>query len=188
MRLRLLAILCAVAAALAAPALAHSEAAAPSLDPRVEAAWHEPAVVEPHTQWQGFLQLRTGADVVSASYQICRVGLACFAPPAQAVRDVDGALRFDTTDYTVAGPDGARPVDYQAGWRVGVKWLLTDAGGNTTSLPPSAHCAADAGAECLEAEYLAFDIASPASRSTPLGPLSLLGVAAALMVARRTHG
>lgn len=172
----------ALAALLAvAPAEAYPESAAPQLDERVLEAGHLPAVVEPHTQWQGFLRLRPGADVVAASYQICRVGSACFAPPAPAARDGD-TFRFDTNDYTALGA----PIDYGAGWRIGVKWFLTDAAGNLTELPPAAGCGATSSADCLEREYLAFDI--PAARGTP-APLPLLALAVvALAAARRRHG
>src|SRR5207249_4620623 len=108
--------------------LAHAESEAPALRPDVLAAGHEPAVVPPHTQWRGFLQLRPGSNVTVAYYQICRVGAACFAPPAPAARGGD-TFRFDTTDYTVNG----RPVDYQPGWRLGVVWRLNETrpgGGN----------------------------------------------------------
>ncbi len=176
--------------AVAPAASAWSEGDAPSLDPRVLSAGHAPAIVTPHTQWTGVLRLKPGSDVASAAYQVCRVGVACFAPPAPARRVDATTFRFDTANYTVAGPDGARPVDYLAGWRLGVKWFLTDAAGNTTELPRDAGCGTTSDVGCLERNYIAFDMPA-ATRGTPapttLSALLVL-VGVVLASARRRHG
>lgn len=131
---------------------------------------HEPAIVQPHTQWRGVLVLRPGTPVVSAQYQVCRVGQACFAPPAPAQRHGD-TFTFDTVNYTANGA----PVDYQGGWRIGVQWILTEQDGNgtrTTLFPegPAAsdpNCLGEAQAvACQERHYIAFDMA-PAPKAAP---------------------
>lgn len=157
---------------------AHPESAAPMLDARVLAVGHEPEPVVPHTQWSGWLLLREDANITSAKFQVCRVGLACFAPPALAERDGSGGFRFNTSNLLVLGPEGRVPVDYQPGWRIGVKWYLTDAAGNTTELPHSPTCSSASGSACLEDAYLAFTIpetprATPAPGAVALGLLAL---------------
>lgn len=185
---RLAAMALVVAALVGAPAVAaHDEAAAPSLRPDVLRAWHEPAIVEPHTQWRGFLAFTPTSNVTAASYQICQVGRTCFAPPAPATDLGNGTFAFDTRDYTVAG----RPVDYEAGWRLGVKWFLAEQGANSIIEFPggpdlaSPACAGDASLACSEAHYLSFDMPR-ASKPAPLGPLPLAGlVLLAVLLARR---
>jgi hypothetical protein len=177
-----LALACAMAAAV--PASAHPESAAAALRPDVVAAWHEPADLEPHTQWEGFLQLSSESNVTAASYQICRVGQTCFAPPTPAERLANGTWRFDTADYTVNGS----PVDYEPGWRLGVKWWLTEAGNRTVEFPSgpelaSVACSGDAALPCAEAHYLAFDLPAAAKGAPGLPPLlflAALALAAAL--------
>lgn len=182
----------AVAAGLAAllacapSASAHDEAAAPDLRPDVVRAWHEPAVVEPHTQWRGFIAFAPTSNVTAASYQICQVGKTCFAPPTPADRLGNGTFGFDTSDYTVGG----RPVDYEAGWRLGVKWFLTetrDTGNATVEFPggpdlSSPQCAGDAALACSEAHYLSFDMPA-ASKDASAGAAALAGLAAAVALA-----
>lgn len=167
----------------AASVHAHPESAAPSLRPDVVAAWHEPAELEPHTQWQGFLALSPDSNVTAAAYQICRVGQTCFAPPTPAQRLPNGTWRFDTVDYTVNG----RPVDYEAGWRLGVKWWLTEGGDRTVEFPAgpdlaSDACGGDAALACAEAHYLAFDL-PPASKGSPHVPVAALLASLALVAA-----
>ncbi|MEK6985949.1 MAG: hypothetical protein AABX89_06175 [Candidatus Thermoplasmatota archaeon] len=169
-------------------ASAHPESAAPLLDLRVLAAGHTPEPVVPGAPWSGWLTLRENANITAARFQVCRVGLACFAPPAPAELDGANGFRFNTTNLLVQGPEGRVQVEFQAGWRVGVKWFLTDAAGNTTELPHSA-CSSATGAACLEDAYLAFTIPE-AVRGTPnLGPAALgLLIMALAMVARRMRG
>lgn len=157
----------------APPAAAYAEAEAPLLRPDVLEASHSPAAVQPHTQWQGSLALRPGHAVLSAQYQVCRVGQACFAPPAPATRVGNDTFTFHTADYLAGG----RPVDYQAGWRIGVQWLLTERDGNGTRTrpfpegpgPADPACAGEAQAlACQERHYLVFDM-PPATRNAPAG-------------------
>ena len=65
---RRLAIAAAVSALLAVlampPAGAAPESEAPGLRGDVVAAWHDPPVVRPHTQWHGYLQLAPGTAVL----------------------------------------------------------------------------------------------------------------------------
>ena len=184
-----LALALALAAALAPSAGGHPESAAPSLRPDVLAAWHDPPAVEARTQWHGYLQLAPHSNVTAAAYQICRVGLACFAPPTPAQDMGNGTWGFDTTDYTVNG----RPVEYGAGWRLGVKWWLTEAraDGNVTVQfpqgpdPLSPQCDGDAALACAEEHYLAFDVAR-APKGSPAPALALMACALlAVALARR---
>lgn len=119
-------------ACMAAAAAAHPEADAPSLHPDVVRAWHEPEPVRPGGQWSGFLQLRPGHGFANVSYQVCDVADGvCFSFPHPA-RDVgNDTFRFDTADYLANG----KPVEWQAGWRVGIRWFLADAEGNGTWVP-----------------------------------------------------
>ena len=119
-------------ACMAAAVSAHPESAAPTLHPAVVRAWHEPETVEAGTQWSGFLQLRPDHGFSNVSYQVCDVADGvCFSFPHPA-RDVGNAtFRFDTVDYLANG----QPVEWQAGWRVGVRWFLGDASGNGTWVP-----------------------------------------------------
>jgi hypothetical protein len=193
-----LTLLAAAALAISWPAAgATREADAGALDPaRVAAAWHEPAVVPPHTQWHGYLRLQPGTAVEAASYQVCRVGQSCFAPPAPARRLDPLTFAFDTATYTVYDPATGQgvPVDYQAGWRIGVKWILSERTANgtrTVEFPsgPSATdpaCAGDAMAlACQERHYIAFDM-PPAARATP-GPALAPLLAGLLLAAGRRH-
>ncbi|MHB1261213.1 MAG: hypothetical protein ACYC2H_05805 [Thermoplasmatota archaeon] len=158
-------------AAVAAPAGAHPESAAPSLRPDVLRAGHLPEAVAPHTQWQGFIDLLPESSVTAAYYQVCRVGQACFAPPAPATEVGNKSFRFDTSQYLANG----RPVDYQPGWRLGVTWLLEERLPNGTTqavrfpagpdvLAPE--CQGQAALSCAEAHYLAFDLPAE-ERSSP---------------------
>ena len=174
---------------LATPALAHPESAAPSLRPDVVRAGHLPETVQPHTQWEGFLELEPGTNVTAAYYQVCRVGEACFAPPTEAMEtDAYGegrGFRFDTSTYLANG----QPVDYEAGWRIGVTWVLEERLANGTTqmvrFPAgpdvlSPECQGEAALACAEAHYLAFDIPG-GERGSPSA--SLLPVLAALAFA-----
>lgn len=189
-RWSLVALLLATAAAVGPAASAHPESAAPSLRPDVVAAWHEPAAVEPHTQWHGYLRLEPSTNVTAAAYQICRVGQTCFAPPAPAHRLENGTWAFDTADYLANG----RPVDYGAGWRLGVKWWLTEArpeGNATVEFPQgpdvtSDACSGDAALGCAESHYLAFEVAAAGKGApAPAAGWAALGLAALAAAARR---
>lgn len=175
---------------LVVPAAAHNEADAVLLRPDVVAAGHDPAAVQPHTQWSGWLQLAPGSNVTAASYQICRVGSACFAPPAPATRDGD-VFRFNTTAYLANG----QPIDFQPGWRIGVQWVLTEGSGPAARavLFPEGLSATDASCQgaaalaCQESHYLAFSL--PAALSTPgVGLAMVLAFVAAAATRRRRHG
>ncbi|HJQ93042.1 MAG TPA: hypothetical protein VJ874_02020 [Candidatus Thermoplasmatota archaeon] len=180
----LLAVAALTALLLPAPAAGHPESAAPSLRPDVFRAGHEPEVVMPHTQWTGFLELEPGTNVTAAYYQVCRVGQACFAPPTPATRVLSAGeggpgFRFDTATYLANG----KPVDYEAGWRIGVTWLLEERLANGTTqmarFPAgpdvlSPECQGDAAMACAEAHYLAFDIPAEGRDSPPAPLLSLL--------------
>jgi hypothetical protein len=187
-------------ALLALPALlpaaaAYDEQDAGLLRPDVLEASHSPGVVQPHAQWRGTLVLRPGHQVLAAQYQICRVGQACFAPPAPAQRVGNDTFTFDTADYLANG----HPVDYQAGWRIGVQWILTERDGNQTRSvpfpagpgPSDPGCAGDGQAlACQERHYLAFEM-PPAEKGAPalgapLLAVVLLGLAFGRM--RRRHG
>jgi hypothetical protein len=193
-RLALLAIAAIAVTALAvlpAPAAAHPESAAPSLRPDVVRAGHEPDVVQPHTQWQGFLEMAPDSNVTAAYYQVCRVGQACFAPPTPAEK-VGTTFRFDTSGYLANG----RPVDYEAGWRLGVTWILEErlANGTTSAvrfpLGPdveSPACQGDAALGCAEAHYLAFDIPAE-ERGSPSVPAGLVLAALAVFAAAARRG
>lgn len=138
--------------------------------------------------WSGWLQLRDDANVTSARFQVCRVGLACFAPPAPAEPDGANGFRFNTTNLLVQGPEGRVPVEFQAGWRVGVKWFLTDASGATSELPHS-DCSSASGAACLEDAYLAFTIPASARGMPSVGPAAIgLAALALAMAVRRVRG
>jgi hypothetical protein len=183
-------ILFAAAVALAAlqavpSAAAYDESEAPSLRPDVLRVWHEPEAPQPHTQWRGFLQMRPSSNVTEAHYQVCRVGQACFAPPTPAGRLDDGTFAFDTSGYLANG----RPVDYQAGWRLGVKWFLTEP--NATAEFPkgpdlaSPECAGDAAMRCSESHYFVFTMGGEAGRPAPGPGLAALALVPAAALLRR---
>jgi hypothetical protein len=78
-------------------------------------------------------------------------------------------------------------VDYQAGWRIGVQWILMerDGGGNATRSTPfpagpgpgDPGCAGDQLAlACQERHYLAFEM-PPAAKGAPAAGAPLLAVA-----------
>lgn len=198
---RLAVVVVAVAALAAALGLApiadgHPESAAPALRSDVVRAGHEPEVVQPHSQWRGFLELRDGHDVTAAFYQVCRVGDACFAPPAPATAVGEGRFEFDTSEYLANG----RPVDYEAGWRLGVTWVLEErqANGSTMAVRfpagpdlASPECMGDAALACSEQHYLAFDVAGKAGgRGAPsagVGALATLSLLAAASQSRRSR-
>ncbi len=178
-------------ATIAPGAAAHQESAAQVLRPDVAAVGHTPEAPAPHSQWSGFLALRPGSNVTAASFQICRVGSSCFAPPAPALRDGD-TFRFNTSSYLADG----RAVDYQAGWRVGVVWFLTEGTGlharNVTfpvgKAAEDPACLGAAALACQEDHYFAFDMPAAAAGTPSLTlPACALLVAAAACL-RSRHG
>lgn len=142
--------------------------------------WHEPEVVEPGTQWNGFIQFKPGHAIEGVQYQICDVGRVCFAPPHDATRLNDTTWTFDTNDYRQQG----RPIRYEAGWRLGVAYILEERLANGTltysTLPEGLENPND-----LEYHYLAFDMPPP-RRDTPApGLLAVLGVLSVAVAWRR---
>lgn len=172
-------------ACMASAASAHPEEDAPDLHPDVVRAWHEPEVVEPGTQWSGFLQLRAGHDVGKVWYQVCDAGDGvCFAPLHAAQGLANDTYRFDTVDYLANG----RPVDWQPGWRVGVRWFLAateapDSNGTWVPMAPADPNEAVA----IEDLYLTFDIPGDGARRAPAPSIAWTSLAlAALALQRRT--
>ena len=173
---RLLACAGALLLAIASPAAALAEEDA-GQHPLVERAWHEPADVEPGQQWTGHLRLRDGVAAANVSYQVCEVdvhGGVCFAPPHDATRQADGTWSFDTGHYLANG----RPVQWGAGWLVGVRWYLEDGAGNGTWIP----AAPDAQGP-IASHYLTFRIPGEADRDAPAPGLAtvLLAVVVAAL-------
>lgn len=178
----------------AAPAAAVDESEAASLRDDVLWTWHEPEVPQPHAQWHGFIQLHPATDVVAVHYQVCRVGQACFAPPTAAKAQGEQVYAFDTSDYKANG----QPVDYQAGWRLGVKWFLDEQRENgtvvTAEFPSgpdlsSPECAGDAAMACSERHYFVFTMGGPTGKPSPgMGlPALLVLLAVALALASRSR-
>jgi len=170
---------------LALPATAWSEADAPKMDGRVLSAWHDPQVPQADAPWHAFLQLKPESNVTGVLFQVCRVGKACFGPPA-AAEDMGNA----TFGFASSLAGGSSPVDFAPGWHIGIKWYLRDANGTLTELPPSPEgmpeCVDPAALACQEAHYLTFDLA-PATPS-PAPPALVFGVALLALAAWRRHG
>jgi hypothetical protein len=186
--LALLAGLAALASA-PPPAAAHPESEAPGLDPRVAAAWHEPAVPKAGEQWSGFLRLRDGAGVAAVGYQACLVPGACIISPRPATPLGNNTWRFDTASY--ANPLDGRPYAWPAG-TLGVRWFLAPAGGNLTygdgQAFPQAFDAADPrcgdATACIASHYVTFEVASaPKQAPAPTAPLLALALALAALAA-----
>lgn len=165
--------------ALAAAAAAHPEADAPSLHPDVVRAWHEPEPVAAGQQWRGYLQLRPGHGAANVSYQVCNVADGvCFSFPHPARDAGNGTYAFDTADYLANG----RPVDWEAGWEVGVRWFLAGAGpaGNGTWVPPQ-------DGPAIASHYLTFHIPGGGRNGAPgweAGALALAVLACAALRGR----
>lgn len=138
--------------------------------------WHEPEIVQPGTQWEGFIQFRDGHRVMEVLYQICDVGRVCFAPPTPAEQIDNNTWTFNTTDYRGSGAD--RPIHYEAGWRIGTQYILTeetDNGTVTRKFPEGLEKPED-----LEFHYFAFDMPEAKAKgiSGPGGWLVLMALIA----------
>lgn len=151
----------------------------------VESVWHEPTIVQPGTQWEGFIRFRANHSIEQVKMQICDVGRVCFAPPIPLRALPDGRTwMFNTTEYrdTLVG----RPIQYEAGWRLGVQFILTERLANgtlvDTRLPEGLENPDD-----LEFHYFAFDMSKASSRNTPL-PWALVMMALAIVTLRRRRG
>jgi len=169
---------------LAAPAAAYEEHEAPRVrvvergDDDVVAVWHEPEIVQPGTQWNGFVRFREGHGILNVSFQVCDVGRVCFAAPVEAERLDNDTWTFDTDNYRSLG----KPIHYKAGWRLGTQFILTermpDGTVETYSFPEGIEKPDD-----LEYHYFAFDMPAPATQ-TP-HPWWLAFVALAIAAWRR---
>lgn len=133
----------------------------------VESVWHEPTVVQPGTQWQGFIRFRANHSIEQVQVQICDVGRVCFAPPIPIHAMPDGRTwTFNTSEYrdTLSG----RPIEYEAGWRLGMQFILSQRLPNGTTvetrLPDGLENPDD-----LEYHYLAFDMPAVAQTAPALG-------------------
>lgn len=147
----------------------------------VAAVWHEPEVVQPGTQWNGFIQFREGHGILNVSFQICDVGRVCFAAPVEAERLNDTTWTFDTNSYQNLG--GA--INYKAGWRLGTQFILAERMANGTvetyKFPEGIENPDD-----LEYHYFAFDMPPAPDRGIPApGILGVVGLLMAVAWRRR---
>jgi len=182
------------ALALVPAAVAHAESEAAALRPDVVAAWHDPANATAGAPWTVWLRLAPGSNVTAAAFQVCRVGQACFNPPTPARSLGNGTFTFSSSDVVAGG----HAVQFGPGWRLGVRWLLTERGANgTTRLAdfPDAPdgvgpCVDVAALPCQEAHYVAFTLApAPASAPAPAAACTATLLASAALAARKgRHG
>lgn len=140
----------------------------------MEKVWHEPTVVQPGTQWQGFIRFRANHSIEQVKVQICDVGRVCFAPPIPIHAMPDGRTwTFNTTEYRDTLSD--RPIEYEAGWRLGMQFLLTERMVNgtlvDTRMPEGLENPDD-----LEYHYLAFDMPAEARTAPALGGAALVAI------------
>jgi hypothetical protein len=179
----ILATLTSLVLAIPAAAVPESEAGqlwmAQNGRPGVLAAGHAPAEVAPGAQWEGYLILEDTVTFEKVLFQICLVGKTCFAPPTPAHQADNRTWRFNTTAYRAPGTNAL--IDWEAGWHVGVRYVIEDRLANgtlrTTVFPHSDDLTA-AGAE---AHYLTFYIPDAPKRGAP--GLPLLAILAALLLA-----
>ena len=187
--LRFGAIVPCLAVLLASGAQAYPESEAPAVRVQeggpddVERVWHDPMIVQPGTQWQGFIRFRANHSIEQVKVQICDVGRVCFAPPIPIHAMPDGRTwTFNTTEYrdTLSG----RPIEYEAGWRLGMQFILSEQLANgslaDTRLPEGL-----ASPDDLEYHYLAFDMPAAQARSAPLPWLLVVGALAGAVLHRR---
>lgn len=180
------ALVLATLVALAPAAAAVPEPQAAGTHPDVVRAWHEPEPVVPGEQWTGYLQLRAGHGFARVGYQICNAsfeGASCFAPAHEATDLGNGTFRFETSDYLAGG----RPVEWEAGWHVGVRWFLAETeaglGGNGTWVPRAPPEPTEV--VPIEDLYLTFDIPGGPANDAPAPPVALALVAVLLAAAAR---
>lgn len=145
--------------------------------------WHEPEIVEPGTQWRGYLQFRPGHSIEDVKgFQVCDVGRSCFAPPTPLHRLNETTWMFDTAEYIAGG--AGKPVDYEAGMRLGTRFILIERHANGTlveSVFPEAGDNAD-----LEFHYFAFDMPEAPRRAPGAGAALIILVLAGLSWRLRT--
>ncbi|MFA5943530.1 MAG: hypothetical protein WC876_03585 [Candidatus Thermoplasmatota archaeon] len=151
----------------------------------VERVWHEPVVVEPGTQWQGYIKFRENHSIAGVKVQLCDVGRVCFAPPIPIKALPDGRTwTFNTTDYrdTLSG----EPIRYEAGWRLGMQFILSERLSNgTVEDRPFPSGVEDP--DNLEFHYLAFDMPEAKARRAPAPGFVALALIILLAVAVRRH-
>lgn len=170
----------------------------------VERVWHEPLVVAPGTQWQGYIRFRPNNTIEQVRVQICDVGRVCFAPPIpiqeldlDSTKELgqiqelqvlpDGATwTFNTTDYR--DPGSGQPIKYEAGWRLGMNFILSERLANG-SMKDTKFPSGQENPEDLEFHYFAFDMPpAAASRGAPTSLIAAaLAVVGAALVRRRRH-
>lgn len=146
----------------------------------VVAVWHEPEIVQPGTQWNGFIQFREGHGITEVTFQICDVGRVCFAPPVQVERINETTWMFDTNAYQKQG----EPINYQSGWRLGTQFVLTERMPNGTvetyKFPQGIENPDD-----LEYHYFAFDMPAEAKGTPAPGILGIMTLMTAVALRRR---
>lgn len=179
----ILAVLTSVAMAIPAAAVPESEAGrlwlAQNGRPGVLAAGHDPAEVVPGSQWGGFLILDHNVTFERVLFQICLVGMTCFAPPTPAHQADNRTWRFNTTAYRAPGTNAL--IDWEAGWHVGVRYVIEDRLANGTLRTTVFPVSDDLTAAGAEAHYLTFYI--PDSPARGASALPLLAILAALLLA-----
>ncbi len=174
-------------------AAAHPEAAAPELDPMVEAVGHAPETPQAGEQWTGFIRLAPDHNVTNVTYFICRVGVFCLAPAAATLDDDGRTFRWDTNEYIDAVSQ--RPTQWAVGdgsdWHVGYKFVFHRADGSNDKFPvglplDSDECKQMSFFDCDATHYFVFTIpgAKAPQESTPSLGLPLLLIAL-LVLARR---
>lgn len=148
----------------------------------VVAVWHEPEIVQPGTQWNGFIQFQEGHGIQNITFQICDVGRVCFAPPSPVQRLNETTWSFDTESYQRIG----KAINYEAGWRLGTQFILTERMANGTletyKFPEGIEEPDD-----LEFHYFAFDMPEATNKGIPaLNTLpTLVALAAAGFIRKR---
>lgn len=151
--------------------------------PGIVAAGHEPASVQPRTQWEGYLVLEENVTFETVRFQVCRVGMTCFAPPTPA-RQVDARTwRFNTTEYRAAGSGNV--IQWGAGWHVGVRYVIEDRLANgtlRTTVFPQSPDLTSAGAE---EHYVTFYIQGESAKRAPAAPVAFVLLALALAAGSR---
>ncbi|MGB1586603.1 MAG: hypothetical protein ACPHID_06125 [Thermoplasmatota archaeon] len=192
---------------LAVPVQAVSEADAPSVDPRIAAVGHEPAMPQPGEQWDGYIQFHEGHNVTDVIIKVCRVAVFCniFGPEADQV-DAN-TWRFNTAGKTFGGGSVEWGINDDPGddsdWLIGVQYYIftTDMEVNLTdglsgdeleqahALPTGQECGPeldrDAWAACEEGHYFTFLMEGrPRATAEAPAPFLLVPLIGALLWAR----